>query len=360
MLIYILVVAIILLFRYTLQRMPSGTTRNIVEMRYFRVVCLILIILAALRGSTVGTDTIAYIENYDTMPDLSFREVLYWAADFPGYYLLAKTCSFLHFPIQLLFGIVESIYIYAIYKFINRYSCDKLYSLLCFTMIGLYSFSLAGLKQTLSMAFVIFYYLALTDKKYIRAIIFALVAFYCHHSSLIFLFGVVFFFLRKQRLFYVYLSLFALFVLFGTRSIWGDMLSLLGNDHYSELYWEDEGYTTTTMLFYSVCLASIILFGRNYLRNNAIESRIFMAMSILAVVFQAFANVSSAAFRLSLFFLPFMIVAFPNCFNCVGDPNLRKLVKFGVGFMIVFFFIYSNRNGGSVVPYKFFWEQTIK
>lgn len=356
MLIYILVLFLILFLMNNLSGLPAGKLRYKTELHYLKVVCWVLVFLAALRGSSVGADTFGYWQNYTIgMPKRSFALVFATNADYPGYYLLAKTCSFLHFPVQLFFGIVEGIYIYAIYKFVNRYSRDKLYSILCFTFIGLYSFSLAGLKQTLSMAFVLLYFMALQDGKYIKTVLLFLAAYFCHHVSLIFLGGVALYYLRKTRLFYVYMAAVVLVLLFGTEFVWTSMIDLLENDHY-KLYMQDKGYSSTTMIFYGVLVIILFLFGRGYMQKKKVESKIMLGMSTLAFALQALSFVSSAAFRLSYFFLPFMVVTFPNTFNHIGDSEIKKIVKFAVGFMIVFFFIYSNRNGGSVVPYKFFWQ----
>lgn len=357
MLIYILVLFLILFLVFTLSELPAGKLRYKTEHRYLKIICWVLVLLAALRGSSVGTDTIGYWQSYTLgMPKWSFATVLLKYADYPGYYLLAKTCSYLHFPVQLFFGIVEGMYIFAIYKFVNRYSRDKLYSILCFTFIGLYAFSLAGLKQTLSMAFVLLYFMALQDKKYIKTVLLFLAAYFCHHASLIFLGSVALYYLRNTRLFYAYLMAVVLVLLFGTQFVWTSMLELLENDHYSNLYMQDKGYSSTTMIFYGVLVVILFLFGRGYMRTKKIESKVMLGMSTLAFALQALSFVSSAAFRLSLFYLPFMVVAFPNTFNRIADYETKKIVKFAVGFMIVFFFIYSNRNGGSVVPYRFFWQ----
>lgn len=356
MLIYLLVILLILLLQNHLLGLPEGVLRDKTESRYLRIICYILVLLAALRGSSVGTDTIAYIENYIGISNFSFAEVFEKYEDYPGYYVLAKTCSLLHLPIQFLFGIVAGIYIYAMYKFVNRFSEGKLYSILCFVVIGLYAFSLAGLKQTLSMAFVLLYFISLTDKKYIKTVVLALLAYFCHHASLIFLFGVALYYMRNLKLYYLYLTVIVVVTLLGTKFLWTNLLVLLEDEHYSELYMEDEGYSTTTMIFYGVCLLFLFLFSRNYMKQHSEESRIVLGMSTLAFAFQAFSLVSSAAFRLSFYFLPFMIVGFPNDFNCVGNTNTKRFVKFVVAFMVVFFFVYSNRNGGSVVPYRFFWQ----
>lgn len=356
MLIYLLVILLILLFQNNLLRIPSGSVRDRAEEKYLRIVCWILVLLAALRGSSVGTDTIAYLQYYESMGSYSFIEVLILRADYPGFFVLAKICSLFHMPAQVLLGVVEGIYVYSIYKFTSRFSEEKLYTILCFEMIGLYSFSLAGLKQTLSMAFVLFYFMALIDKKYIQTVVLAVVAFLCHHSSLIFFAGVALYFIRNWKIYYWVLAGIVVLVLLGTNSIWTNMLGLLDNDHYS-LYLENEGYSNTTMIFYGVLLLMLFLFSGNYRNQRKDEARVVLGMSTLAFVFQAFSLISSAAFRLSYYFLPLMIVGFPNAFNKIGNKDTERIVKHAVAFMIVFMFVYSNRNGGSVVPYKFFWQE---
>lgn len=357
MLIYLIVVLLILFFQNQVQGIQSQVRREKTEDSYLRIVCWILVLLAALRGSTVGTDTLSYIQEYDVMASHSFSDVLIQKADFPGYYVLAKICSLLHLPIQVLFGIVEGVYVYSIYKFTSRFSEDKLYTILCFEMIGLYAFSLAGLKQTLSMAFVLFYYMALTDKKYIQTIVLAVVAYLCHHASLIFLFGVALFFIRNWKIYYWALAGIVLLSLSGTNFLWNNMLTALNNEHYTELYMADEGYSNTTMIFYGVLLIVLFIFSGNYRKQRKEEARVVLGMSTIAFVFQAFSFISSAAFRLSYYFLPLMIVGFPNCFNRIDNKGLKGIVKIAVASMIIVFFVYSNRNGGSVVPYKFFWQE---
>lgn len=357
MYIYIILILLIFLFRNHVLAYPEGDKRSQFETKYLKIVCFILILLAALRGSTVGTDTKYYLVDYSNISWYSFKSIVFdQYRDYPGLYLLAKICSVFHFPVQLFFGIVEFIYVYAIAKFINRYSEDKLYSMLGFTFIGLYSFSLAGLKQTLSMAFVLFYYMALVDKKYVKSFLLALAAFFCHQASLVFLMGVFLYFIRNFKLYYSYLIGIVAVSLFGTAFLWKNLLILLDNDHYMR-YVVGKGYSTTTMLFFGAYLLFLFLFGRNYINNKKEESRIFLGLSTMAFSFQAFALVSSAAFRLSYYFIPFMIVGFPNDFNCIGNNDTKRFVKFIVAFMIIFVFIYGNRNGGSVVPYMFFWQQ---
>lgn len=356
MLIYLLVVLLIMILQYQVHKIKSQTLRNKTEDRYLRIVCWILVLLAALRGSTVGTDTIGYIQDYDAIASFSWADVLERYADYPGYYVLSKICSLLHLPIQILFGIVEGIYVYSIYKFTSRFSEDKLYTILCFEMIGLYSFSLAGLKQTLSMAFVLFYFMVLIDKKYRQAVLLAVVAYLCHHASLIFLFGVALYFIRNWKIYYWALAGIVVLSLLGTRFLWTNMLTMLDNEHYTELYMADEGYSNTTMIFYGVLLLVFFIFSGNYGKQRKEEARVVLGMSTLAFVFQAFSLISSSAFRLSFFFLPLMIVGFPNAFHRISDKSTGKIVKFAVLLMIIIFFVYSNRNGGSVVPYIFFWQ----
>lgn len=360
MLIYILVILLILLMQSSLSGMEAGPNRDKTEIRYLKIVCWVLVILAALRGITVGTDTHGYWPDYLSMSNRSFLEVLSQYADYPGYHLLAKTCSLLHLPVQILFGIVEGVYVYAFYLFIKRYSSNKLYSILGFMTIGLYAFSLAGLKQVLSMAFILLGYMALDAKKYWQSVLLLVVAYFCHHVSLIFLAGVAIYFMRNTKYYYLYLVITVAVVLLGSQFLWGEMLSLLDNDHYSELYTSDEGYSSTSMIIYGVLLGILFIFSGRYRRLMPVESKIMLGMSTLAFALQEFSFISSAAFRLSFFFLPFMIVAFPNAFNCISNREIRWWVRIGVEVILIFIFVYTNRNGGSIVPYKFFWQQGLQ
>lgn len=356
MLVYILVIILILVLKNRLNGMPAGELRNKRENRYLIIVCWILVLLSALRGSSVGTDTLSYVIGYKEMHYLSFSDVLEQYSDYPVFYSMVKLCSVLGFPVQLYLGIVASLYIYAIYRFIDRYSMDKLYSILAFTVIGLYSFSMAGLKQTFSMAFVLLYYLALEDKKYVKTILLAIAAYFSHHVSLIFLAGVALYYLRHLKVFYAYLVIVVAVVLFMSTLLWGEMLSLLQNEHYAKLYESDEGYSSTSMIITGVYLVVLFLFSANYSRIKREESRIMLGMSTMAFALYSFSFVSSTAFRLTYFFYPFMIVAFPNTFNYIGKANVRLIVKTGIELLLIFVFVYTNRNGGSVVPYLFFWQ----
>ena len=101
----------------------------------------------------------------------------------------------------------------------------------------------------------------------------------------------------------------------------------------------------------------LFLFGKEYMSQKKEESRIMLGLSVLVFAFQSLASVSAIAFRLSYYFLPFMIVACSNDFVCINNANTKQIIRFLIASLIVFFFVYSNRNGGSVVPYRFFWQE---
>ncbi len=351
--VYYLVILLNLFFLTRISLFPEGERRDLKELRFLQIICIVLVLLAAFRSPSVGADTLGYMADYlSTVPQLSFKEVFEKYGDYVGFYLFAKICTLLHLPLPVFFGLVEWLYIFAVYRFVCRFSSDRLYSILGFTVIGLYSFSLAGLKQTMSMAFMLMSYTYLVDKRFLRAFLLGVFAFFCHKVSLIFMAGFALYFMRHHKFYYVYLAVIVLVVLLGTKIVWTGLLSLLQNDHYSELYGGDEGYSSTTMIYYGVLLLLLLLFSGRYVYLRKDESRIMIGMATLSFVFQAFSFVSSAAFRLSYYFLPFIVVAFPNSFELIENSDLRRLVKVGVAMILIFFFLYTNRNGG----YKFFWQ----
>ncbi len=67
MLIYLLVILLVLLLQDHLLRLPKRASRHKMEVKYLKIVCWILVLLSAFRGSSVGADTIGYIENYNAV-----------------------------------------------------------------------------------------------------------------------------------------------------------------------------------------------------------------------------------------------------------------------------------------------------
>lgn len=65
---------------------------------------------------------------------MSFSDIFDRWDTYLGYYVPSKLFSMLGAPQWLWFGFVELVYAFAVQKFINKYSADKLLSILVFVV----------------------------------------------------------------------------------------------------------------------------------------------------------------------------------------------------------------------------------
>ncbi|MBQ1208880.1 MAG: EpsG family protein, partial [Bacteroidales bacterium] len=169
--IFILVV-LILVLRLNLSRYREHSpTRARWERWSCYFVFAIFLLLTSFRGENVGVDTAQYILDYQGLEKLSFIDIQHEYEDYLLYYYLSKIFSLLHIPIWGWFAFIGILYLSSIWRLISKYSSDKLFSTLIFISIGLFSFSLAGMKQTLSMALTLHSLLFFINKRYLFSLL---------------------------------------------------------------------------------------------------------------------------------------------------------------------------------------------
>lgn len=303
-----------------------------------------IIILAMFRGSDVGADTLSYIRDYQNMSLMSFSDIINEYNGYEGYYLISKLFSMVGLPCYIWFGFVEFILVLAIARFINKFSSDRLYSIILFLATGLFMFSLAGLKQTLAMSFLLHAYVDFVDKKFARSCLLIVLAYFVHPPSLIALFAFVMYLLRRTKLMIPVLLLIALVVCIGGLSTASWFVTILGNDHY-EMYLEaDSSYTMSTLFLYCLISLCTLPYIVKYYRSG-FNSKVEVSCVILTCAFQYLASLSPSLFRLSFPLLPFLYVYIPNSFELIEHKAPERLIlKFCALIGPILFFAYSNRS----------------
>lgn len=321
-------------------------------------VSLLFITIAALRGASVGTDTASYIHDYSVVKLYTFEQIIESYSDNPGYYLVSKVFSEWGVSVQVWFAIVEALYIYSVSRLIYRFSKDPGLSYILFVTIGFYAFSLAGLKQTVAMSFIFIGYRYLYDSKYVRYVLFVVLASLFHLSSLVFLFAVVIHFIKKSRFYYALLSILFVIWMFSYNTVANNLLTVLNFEHYtSYLEMEKESGGTLTMFFIILLIQLVsMIYMKMYSKENKMEARDIFGMSYLGMLTQLLSLVAASAFRVGLYYSLFSIILLPNCIDIERNAKTRMLLKTGIIFTFCFYFWYSNHNGSSIVPYVFYWN----
>lgn len=341
--IYTFVAILLILYLYNSSH-QSGVIDESVEKRSIRVIFIMMILLAALRYTPMGTDRGAYAGEYNRISSLSFSYILNRWPSYFGYYGLSKIFSFTGLPYQFWFAFVEFLYLIGFARLLNRFSTDKIMAIFVFFTCGIFGFSYHGLKQIVAMAFAWNALADFCDKRYIRAALFFLIAYFSHKTSLLFGFAFILWLLRDKTYFKYLVVLLCLILVFFSSTIITLFSEFLDDEHYLSYLDENSGYNLTTFFLYLILLcASLYTRTEN---NQVADYGYSTAMASIATFLQLSALVVASAFRLGLYFSPFICILVSN--NVKND----KMVRTGIILMLCIYMLYSGRNS----PYQFFWQ----
>lgn len=347
MLTYALLTIVILLLRNQVRKLPMGGTRQTREEKYSRYVMALIVVLAAFRSDSVGADTLGYRLDYEDLvyyhdvDSLADRYTIFYI----GYYGLSKLFHMAGMPVQVWFGFVEAFYLFALMQLIKRFSKDKIFSLLVFTTIGLFTFSLAGLKQTTGSALVMFAFVCFIEKKYLLTALLAFATYYTHSAALIGLGALPLYYVRKKKWFIPITIAICLAIYSYSMIFMSTMVEILGNEHFETYLLNESSYTYVTFIFYAVITIISYLNFKSYNESDPEYAKLFLGLSIIGCGLQLLAGVSPSLFRLALMYTPFMTILLPN----IAYYSNNKLVRYILMGCIIFYFLYTTRNS----PYSF-------
>ena len=336
---YILVIFVLFLYWWSRNKPCKYETRACF------LICLFLVFLAAFRGDFYG-DTAAYRRDYFDLPlyqglnDLIDR----YNITYIGYYGLSKLFSIVGMPVQVWFAFIEAFYLFAMMRLINKFSKDRVFSLIVFITSGLFMFSIAGLKQTLASSFLMLSFICYTDKKYKMAIPLFVAAYFTHQATMVFGAAFIVYALRSTKSLIPGIILVGVLIYFYSLLFLQNATQLLGNEHFEDYLYEDSTYSNVTFIYYVlITLLSIIFMVIGQTKPFSDENnRLFIGLSVLACFLQLLAGYSPSLFRLSLQFVPFMMVLLPNSLS-TSTQNKNVLSKVLTLSIIIFYFFYTNR-----------------
>lgn len=351
MLIYIVIIIALVICQSTSSHITDVYLKQQFDKKCLIAFVILLSLLSALRYIVPGTDSEGYIGLYMGIRNRSFYEIYLAYPDNPGYYWLSKLFSYSHLSYHFWFGFVGLIYYGSLALFVNRYSTNKMFSILMAFTIGILGFTLSGEKQTLAMGGCLFAFLLLDNKKYLPSLLVFVLATLCHKSSFIFLPCIFLYLFRERKDFwFVLIPVFIIMVLWG-EYLMNRTITLLDSEHYNEIYLgHSSKYAYTELIFYIVLYISAWLQVKGYSIEKTIESRFFYSSSLLCLVFQSFARFNADYFRFALYYIPFMVVLIPNA--CSYDKKKGNTIKMVVSCLMIFFMLYTCRNSG----YRFLWQ----
>lgn len=329
------------------------------DLAIYLVMALSMAAFVGLR--TRGNDTYAYRHLYENLTpvglsnigDIDWRKV----SDAPGLQCLTILFKTWGFSVQDYLMVTALFTVCTYLWFIRKYTCSIWLSIFYFLTMGVYDFTMAAIKQTMAVAFLLLATDGAIQKKWGRYVIWLLVAELFHPYSFVYL-VVPFVAFRPWSRGTRYLLAGALaLALFMSQFLSAiDIVTTSLGYSYDEGEFTGEGVNIFRVMVVWVPLVLSFL-GRRAI--GAIESRatniILNLMMVNSVImFIGLFGTANYFARLANYFLIFQVVGLPYVLTLFSRDNERILKRLSAaGFAAYYYYGAAIANGGFDANYNF-------
>lgn len=326
---------------------------------------LIIFLILALKGETVGYDIAGYKEQYYLSGEKAWHDVSYVYFE-PGYITLTKIFAKSGASFQLFMAVVYALACSSIYFFIKKCSKNPTLSLLIFICYSFFVFYISGVRQTIAMSLCLIAYMVFqrrTKVTYILSFLINWLAISMHTSAIIFLVVLIISFVRSKKI-----NIVIWVGLILTSIVIRPLVWELVNRYLKEVNINTDMRLAGNFLFlcgiglfmYFVNPRSHIL-HLNLKENDATEEEeeqnVFFTRMILLCICANLVLSGHTLLRAAMYPMLFTIPGLPNTIR-----RINSKAGFIVNYVIIIFFIllfyFETLKPGQlgITPYVFFWE----
>ncbi len=275
----------------------------------------------------------------------------YWERNMEaGFYILTKLIGKLHYSIFFYFAVTSAFLCISLFFFLKRYAWSKKYAIYFYYTIGLFAFSMAGLRQVLAMSVCLFAYEAARRRKLLPFLLLVGSAYFLHKSALFFL--PAFLIARvpwKTKYHLVILGVYGIIgLLFQRLYTW--IADWMNYDYVIES-------TKNGGIFLAILLviAFLGIVYREKLMAADPDNLFFLNMHFAVILLWIFRMFTRTAERPAFYYLYASIILLDRILslksNGEEEERIRKcLVLLSVIFFGIFF-LYRTLRDGNLVPY---------
>lgn len=257
--------------------------------------------------------------------------------------------------------IIAAFVMIAVAQFVQRFSPSPVQSFLYYFGLTYYTMMFSVLKQSIAMAFILFAFNAILDRKLIRFLLMVWFASLFHFPALVFLPA---YWIANMRLGRTYLIFLA--ALFVVTYLFRDQLVDWMTDAYDTQVYENSGMrflANKVIVMLVIIVAALII--RPPHENDKVYSSLLMIIGV-ATVIQTFSSYNNTFERLADYYFQFAIVFIPMVFEDVKTPRRHlsekelKLVRTVGPYLFCAFaiwrFLNTVMNDEAYYPYQFYFQ----
>ena len=323
------------------------------QKRLFYVGCgIVLLMVMGLRHYSLGsTDTLNY---YNTMKRALASES--WASFYrpelyeKGAQLYIYTLSRVFKEPQWLIFITSLIYIVSVFYFIDRNSKDIPLSITLYITLGLMSFHMQGMRQSIAMSICLFAYEQAKNKHLIQFVLLVLFATAFHQTAIVFFPIYVLCRLRFSKKNMGILCAAAALVVVSADKIIGLANSLFDRSYNTAV--NQGGFVA--VLVYVIAIALTLFFDTSLKKGNEQTPLLFiLVVGFVSYLLRYFGTL--AAERISFYFAFSQLALLPNAETIVvhRDQRIMRAIILLLAVALMAYRFY----GSKFVPYLFFWQR---
>lgn len=251
------------------------------------------------------------------------------------------------------FAITSAIICISLFHFIRKHADNQKYALYFYFTIGLFAFSLAGLRQALAMSICLFAYDAIKEKKLLKFFIIVLIAFFFHKSAVFFLpaYFIARFKWKKESVFLVTLLYGIILVFFN--SLYYSIATWLNYDNYSI---ESTGNGGIFLIILLVISALCLIYKDKLLLKDS-SNIIFINLHLTVLAMWVFRMFTRTVERPAFYYLYATIIVLDKIFSLQLDTeeenNTLKILILSALILFGLFFMYRLMRDRNLIPYVF-------
>ena len=302
-------------------------TQLIISKKLQSIICgFLLFLVMGLRHPSIGSDTEHYLYVF---LELTLNQLGNSANPEFGFVIFNYLLLSLGVGPQLYLLITSAIISFVISYFFYTYSKSIFFSFYLFLTVGLFTMSLTGISQMLSISFCLLAYIAFTKLikfRYLVSIFLLTLAFYVHNSAKIF---VVMYFIQFIEL-KKYYAVFLITVVFSTFFYRDSLTNIV--EYLSPIRYENFEYLSdkhkinplVILVSFLIPLASLLVLKNGKIRQPKIsEFYIFSSVNVLMNILSLSSNLLG---RLGFYFNPFNMILIPNTIFSIEEKKLRYIL----------------------------------
>lgn len=323
--------------------------------KYLYYSFILFAILASVRAFKVGNDTPVYIDLFNTIKDIDFRNLIFFAGDrFEiGFIFYLKLLHYISDnPAVLL--IVTAIIVYPIFVwFIRKYSNDYILSVLLFFYLGYYDTTLNIMRQIIAFAIIMIAFDAMMRHKWLSFILLVILAFLFHKSAMIFMLSPLAYLLINKKWLLNYTLIFAIIIYISSSAILVYTFNAgIIHDYYEGSEYFDKGKIApiiNCLMIFCIIIGEFFVRSKkkslnmgfeqgNSLKSNAEE--LFLVLMIFGFLILIISIKFAILFRVAYYFTMFQIVLIPLIISNIKNKHNRQIIKRTViGIAIIYYFV---------------------